>query len=209
MGLISGVTRTFGKYQFWSLSGAQWLRVFYHKPGGAMTCFASESEFLNVNEHNKFSILSEIDESYKINGKYEFLIYYPEINKYNWWRQSLLPMDDPENPKSYQAKGYENVTIMLNSTCWGGLVNSTIPYREASRVQSYLDGCVGDQHYWFAIGLRYPSQRVPSNEEQWVSDVSLWIRIVGVDHKMFITNNLIIKFNFILYLFSTITLLTK
>ena len=182
--LIKGVNKTIGKYEFRSFQGAQWLKVFYHRPGDECVIFENEDQFMSINEKQRYSIYGELNEDFKINGKYEFLIDYPDISKFNWWRQSKLPYDDNEEAGVYTAEGYENVSISMTNVSWGGLVRQAIPYiteeQKCGSNCSFVEGSVGIENYYYAIGLRANHTTVPA-ADVWVPDVYLWIRIVGVN----------------------------
>ena len=183
---IKGVNRSISKYEFLSFQGAQWLKVFYHRPGENGVYFKTEEEFMNINEKQRYSIYGELNENFKINGKYEFLIYYPELSKYNWWRQSKLPYDDIEKSDSKTAEGYEDVSISMPGSDWGGLVRQTISHPDCSNQCSFIEGSVGVSQYYFAIGIKYSRKNVPADDD-WVEDVYLFIRIIGVDLLLFLS----------------------
>jgi len=134
---------------FWSVSetkvayGATWLKVFMHDSSSGQY-FLSYSEALNSNGLYKFSILGEIDDKYKNNGKFEFLLEYPQFNKYNRWKQTYNPKDNPE-VSGNKATGYEPVSIYYSGQFWGGLVKS-------SDSRTAFDGSAGHENWFYALG---------------------------------------------------------
>ena len=58
--------------------GRKWLKIFHHYSGSG-EYFNSESEISFINSPNKYSILGMINNDYKIENKFEFLLEYPQI----------------------------------------------------------------------------------------------------------------------------------
>ena len=118
-----------GKYQFKTFEDVQWLKIFHHDCSEGEFFNPESPELLNVHTKNRFSILYVINNRFKINDKYEFLLEYPEENKYNHWRQSFNPLDVTDQyvngvTTHYYVDGYENITVQMKSANWGGLVRS-------------------------------------------------------------------------------------
>jgi len=61
-----------------SFQGATWLKIFHHDSSSGQY-FNNFSEALKCNSNTKFSIIGEIDTTYKFNDKYEFL-----LESYDW-----------------------------------------------------------------------------------------------------------------------------
>ena len=206
---ISGVNRTYSKYEFKYMYGAKWLKVFYHQPGVECNVFDinNEAEFLNINTKQRYSIFSELDENYKINNKYEFLLYYPDLDEYNWWRQSLLPFNDKEKKgQNQKATVYEEVDVNMKDSNWGGLVRSTLERTSCSGICTFVEGSVGNDMYYYAIGLTKESDTIPA-EKEYVKDVYLWIRISGINLHLYCTKQIYIQKNSIPFLFIFIIIL--
>ena len=186
---LKGINKTIGKYEFRSFQGAQGVKIFYHRPGKNKLFFENYEQFMNINEKQRYSILGELNEDYKINGKYEFLLYYPDLNKYNWWRQNKLPYNEEERTGIHIADGYEGVYISMKENYWGGLVLQKIPYTRYCNYEcSFVEGSVGHEFYFYAIGQRHNSETVPAdNDQHWISDVYLWIRIIGINPSLLLS----------------------
>ena len=156
--------------------GATWLKVFMHDSSSGQY-FLSYSEALNSNGLYKFSIMGEIDGKYKNNGKFEFLLEYPQFNKYNRWKQTYNPKDNPE-VEGMSAVGYEDVNITYRGRTWGGLVKS-------SDFRTAFDGSAGDGNWFYAVGSyaqwgnarEFPGPAVNDNTYYGVKKVLLWVRI--------------------------------
>jgi len=156
--------------------GATWLKIFYHD-SSIGDYFHNYSEVLKCSSCRKFSVIGEIDSKYKNNDKYEFLLEYPEFNKYNRWRQTHNPKDNPE-VEGQKADGYEDMEIYYPGRYWGGIVKS-------SHTQSAFDGSTGHINWLFAIGSyepwpeanKFPGPAIDFNTYYGVSEVLLWVRI--------------------------------
>lgn len=92
-----------------------WKLLYYHD-------FSTEGKWSNVQEANhsiksdKYSILDKLDSRYKINGKYEFLLEYPEVSGYNRWTQTSNPHEEKETNSggTRNAENYSPVSISWN-----------------------------------------------------------------------------------------------
>ena len=164
------------EYHFKFFKRRLWLNLFSHDCMDGKNNFENKSEALSCNKEGKYSILSELNQSFKIKGKYEFLLEYPELKIYNIWRQTNRPIDEPEIGNSY-VEGFQPLTTLAPYHRWGGLclTNDTSPY-------SLLNGTpisVGNGGYFFAIGLYKTSSwnhgLIPTNDKP-VSVVKLWVK---------------------------------
>lgn len=169
-----------GKYHYKKLNGALWLRIFYHNAKLAGP-FKNE-EALSINQDNKFSILNEIkdDKRFKFEGKYEFLLHYSERTGYNWWRQTNFPLyESTMSTAGKTVEGYENVSVSWTTNNWGGLAR-TVEYNKKC-TPSLLDGSIGIENYFYAIGNNGCTgayvNNTPPNVNPGVSEAALWIRV--------------------------------
>jgi len=157
-------------------NNATWLKIFHHDSSTGQY-FNNFSESLNCNSYYKYSIIGKIDQTYRRNGKFEFLLEYPELNGYNQWKQTYNPKDNPEIGGT-TATGYESVNIGYSGMYWGGLVVSNYQ-------QTAIDGSTGHLNWFYSIGC-YSSTWMPNkfpgpaldNNDNWyaVSKVLLWVR---------------------------------
>ena len=106
--------------------GVEWLKIFHHKKSKVSEGFNSFEEASFSNTSNKFSILSTIDNKYKIRGKYEFLLLYPTLSttQYNRWRQTNFPLYEKDFDGKTCAEGYRGIHIDWSFNRWCGLVRS-------------------------------------------------------------------------------------
>ena len=142
---------TLSLYEYTYIEGVQWLKIFRHKMNTVGGGFNSFEEASFVNETNKFSILSFIDSKYKIKGKYEFLLKYPDSKGYNRWRQSLFPLNEYDSNDKTCAKGYRSIHIDWNQNNWCGLMRS-MNRTDIKCIPSLLDGTIGNDNWFYSIG---------------------------------------------------------
>ena len=163
--------------------GVNWLKIFYHYSGNG-DYFLNFNEALNISSPNKYSILLFIDDKYKINNKFEFLLEYPEFNNYNRWKQSKHPLNNLDNDQL--VEGYEPIYIGFNSG-WVGLVKS-------SDSRTVIDGHAGG-YWYYSIGTQiggwtnnqFPGPPPNSNS---VKNCSLWLRIDNIKSKYLKKNSI-------------------
>lgn len=139
------------------------------------------SHAINCDSENMYSILHMLNDKYKINGKFEFLLEYPELGGCNRWKQSLNPLFDTDD--SAQAVGYEGINISWSVTQWGGLV------RSSQKSFTVLDGSCGSVNWHYAIGVykgnSYSNTQCPPLGDCFPGPSSinrvvlLWVRING------------------------------
>ena len=158
-----------------------YLRIFYHSVKNE-ALFSTIQEFVYTNTHDKYSILAFIDESFQTEeGLYEFIIYYPDTQKYGHWTQSILPLN------AYPDSDV-NVDIKDDST-WRP-DTERIPFvglhRSSNINQTFIEGVntsyKGHNEWFYSIGLRQlwvgkiPGYYVSSQSASFM-EVSLWLRL--------------------------------
>ena len=172
-----------GKFQFKTFEDVQWLKIFHHDCSEGEFFKAGSPELLNINTKNLFSILYMINDRFKINGKYEFLLEYPEENKYNHWRQSVNPLDIIDQygngvTTHYYVDGYEKITVQMDSHNWGGLARSNWNY-------ALLEGSLGSPNWYYTIGQSANNWRNSTlagyEYDDTIHIVHLWI---GITYKL-------------------------
>ena len=93
-------------FEFGSLTGNLWIKVFYHSyENGELFSGPEEAKYTKSND--KYSILANITENFKVDNKYEFIIYYPENNVYFRWFQDNNPINENEKSNVMTASGFE------------------------------------------------------------------------------------------------------
>ena len=135
-----------GDYEFKSFDGVYWLKIFYHNCQNGQ--FFTKTDVYNITTEDKYSILYILDKNFTIRDKFEFLLEYPELGKFNHWRQKNSPTKEKEilNADPYKVQGYEGVKIQMNNCSWGGLALSTT-------TNTLIEGSIGKTDNWYyAIG---------------------------------------------------------
>lgn len=97
---------------FW---GKTWMLIYRHSTLKTVSYFTIETAKFS-NEDDKFSILGKIDDSFKYNDKYEFLLEYPESGKFCIWRQSKNPLEQKKDGKN-EAEGFEPIHLIESQFC--------------------------------------------------------------------------------------------
>ena len=173
-----------GIYQIGFFKESSWLKVFHHS-------FENKAFFLNENEasyiisKDKYSILSNITNKFKISHKFEFLLVYPESNQdvYFHWKQSKNPIYDNETTNDKKASGFQHIDKNTDKDySWGGLVKTCIPAN--GKIKTFINGNPGIDEWYFAIGMyenadsRWHQEGIPSYiNNVGCQYVSLWLKI--------------------------------
>jgi len=161
-------------YEVKEMHGAKWLKVFHHDCTGGYYFSNLEEAAFSTNPR-KFSIIKLINDDYKVDGYFEFLLEYPEIPGMNRWKQLKSPYDNPE-VYGKTADGYQGISISWDKYYWGGLIRSSLTGI------TLLEGSAGAQSYaWYMLGCisngYYPY--IPGPNGIYVNIANLWIRIDG------------------------------
>ena len=157
----------------------RWLKIFYHNCTNR-NYFIDENEAKYSVDSHKYSILGNITDSFKIGNKFEFILYYPLLEKYFHWRQSLNPLEDIENESKDHAKGFHLIFPYVSEEKYSfrGLVKSTI---KDVYWNSLLDGNPGYEGWFYAIGVynksnyHWTQTGMPAIHPNTTTIVSLWI----------------------------------
>lgn len=164
-----------------SFQGARWARIFYHNNKKGTVLFTSLTECKNTQTADKYSRLGLLDsgDTYKINGKYEFLLEYPldDPTHYNRWRQTNAPQNEfiTRSETGGQVTGYEAVHIDWTSNYWGGLERNNTSTTSYS--PTWLDASTGHGNWFYAIGASSTHGRGIPSYNSTADVVELWIRI--------------------------------
>ena len=126
--------------QFW---GRTWMLVLRHSTLKKIDFFTPKNVLLN-NEEDLFSIIGKIDDTFKYNSKFEFLLEYPETKVFVIWRQSKSPTTQHENGSF--AEGFEPIHLIENSVSFGGIqISSNTDY-------TMFDGDPRKENCFYEIG---------------------------------------------------------
>ena len=172
-----------GVFEIASLQGNCWLKIFYQKYDSS-DLFTDEKEAKYIISRNKYSLLANITDNYKIDNQYEFIISYPEYEEYFRWQQSIFPLNEIENINT-EVNGFNLISNTSIGYNFGGLVKTNIS-DESNRTNCLLDGNPGSSTYFFCIAAYkngspyWISNGFPSfvwNVNKKASLVSLWLRM--------------------------------
>lgn len=157
-----------------------WLKIFHHNL--ETDVFQDETEAKYSLVDGKFSILSLINDDYKINDQFEFLLEYPDgQNKVgmNRWAQSNNPLDETVESGN-TVPGYEKITLSWENAVntqsqaysFGGLWKSNRPSN------TLLDGNINQVSWYFSIGIfqKYNQKYMPGHSDYNTESI-LWLRI--------------------------------
>ena len=149
----------------------RWLKIFYHDCSSRNYFSGEEEAKYNLNS-KKFSILSNITNKYRINNKFEFIIYWPTLNRFYRWRQDFNPLFDLENKENKEASGFE-LKYPKNDLSFHGLVKTTLGDKF-----SLINGTPGEDTWYFSIGMYSGSawEKIPVDSTE-TDRVSLWLLI--------------------------------
>lgn len=160
--------------------GSLWARVFYHNCKEGADLFTSLAQIKSVNTDTKYSKLDSLSNYKFSDGKYEFLLRYPNqsSSQYNRWKQTSNPCDEyvtTTTAGTGTATGYTAVHIDWTGNYWGGLTRQSSDTTAYS--PCYLSGSVGHGNWFYAIGAASThGDGIPSYSSTWGS-VELWVRI--------------------------------
>ena len=169
------------QYEIQKKYNAIWLKIFYHN-STSQIFFQNKTEALNCNLFHKYSILNEINNKFLINGKYEFLLEYPELIGYNRWFQTQNPLYQNDNNRI----GYSSINLSWTGKYWEGLGLS-------NNEGTFLDGSNYLNYWWYSIGSinsdgglnKFPGPAISNTIGYYVSYVYLWIRIDGTQFQIY------------------------
>lgn len=157
-----------------------WLKVYHHDITKGTFKDKEEAKYY-VERDDKFSILGLINDNYKIDGKFEFMIEFPNLTNQegqNRWAQTNNPLSISEISDS-SVPGFERVTIDWTHAIdqsnyrftFCGLALSNYEY-------SLLDGTCAQQKWFFSIGPleKHRNKYIPGYTE-FNYETVLWLRI--------------------------------
>ena len=160
--------------------GSVWARIFYHNNKAKTVLFKTVDECRNTQTEDKYSRLYLIDNFRGSDGKFEFMIKYPNNSTgYNRWKQSNNPCNEywPHTADVYETvEGYEPISISWTASNWGGLCRQN--ENPTTLSSCYLSGSVGHSNWFYSIGAANTHyDGIPTWNGSTDSVVELWIRI--------------------------------
>ena len=118
--------------------------VFYHNIiNNKRNIFKSNEEANFSTSKTRFSVLKYIDERFLITGKYEFIMYYDELNATLHWEQTRSIHWENSDTSGYNPLDVDPIQITFKGL---GITN---------RSCSYLDGNPDSyENWWYCVGAR-------------------------------------------------------
>ena len=153
--------------------GFDYVRIFYHDVVNGY--FFTKDNVKFIQSRYKQSVLKYIDDDFKFEGKYEFILQYPEETEIRWTQATSI-LDKVQNTNC------EILTKDKQYRFYGLSVS-------ADESRTFLDGSPGDgtDNWWFAIGsfTKYDGKiSIPgpcsSSECVEVTHLSLYIRFTNL-----------------------------
>ena len=144
--------------------------------------FKTESEFLETNSMYKYSVLKYINDDFKTDNVFEFILEYPEINQYGHWTQSKNPLEvEQDDDFNFQK---------INST-WINEISFIGLHKSSSPSSSYLEGTdyvdsAGNKCWYYAIGQKVSwninllAGPYYAEKGQNIHQVYLWLKITNL-----------------------------
>jgi hypothetical protein len=160
-------------YNVMAYNGSKWIMIFHQKhPEGG---FFTDDECLKSLRKKRFSVIGSINESFKINSRYHFLLEYPALgDKIEWEQTKEITHSEPVDAFVYNAtfNGFNGLGLSYD------------------RKYACFDGSPGDCGYtqfWYTVGAKYHYPEggpipgpVYQNKAIVVNEVKLWIKFDDV-----------------------------
>lgn len=152
-----------------------WIKVFHHFTQYGY--FSSINDAISSDEPGRFSRLSSITDTMKIDDGFEFRLEYPQNGFVYHWKQTVNPLKINEG--KLNSKNYSQI-LQPPTSEWRGYL--AISDSECT----VLDGMSADNQWWFSIGTikcttdpyfnNYPGT-LPGPYKIGVKEVVLWLRV--------------------------------
>ena len=158
-------------YRIKEFNDSTFVRVFWHNSN--IGNFFKGKEILFVNKRGRFSVIGFINEVFKEDENYEFLLEYCQVSKFFHWQQKtniLEKVDDvkmtPKNISGGTFFGLSASSLESLTSIDGTPGNNQNWFYSIGQKSSFSGALAGA--YWYKNGaLKYDT----------VSEVELWMRI--------------------------------
>ena len=125
---------------------SKWALIFHHN--SKYGYFNEKEVYLSTNPH-KFSVLSRLDDSFKIDQKFEFLLLYPEIPGHAHWVQDINPLKAQPN----EENGYLSISFTWNDSSTQEFHGLSL----SNSTHTFLDGSPFLPTWYYSIGSYHQS----------------------------------------------------
>ena len=171
---LSSVAKEIGGRFYRKDFGKTWLCICFQTIEGGF--FESKDEAMNHQDETKYSIINEIHNRSRINGKFEFL--YEGDSFHNIWRQKNYPLYELKTIETSDnfVEGYEEIDVQVNYSAWRGLrrTNSDINIFDGT-------GVFGNTH--FSVGTLNNRFGTLITSSSGASRSSFWMRVPYIFNK--------------------------
>ena len=164
--------RLLNGYKFKEFNNSFFVLIFRQEyPSGGL--FANDEECNKSLKSKRFSVIGSVDERFKVNEKYHFLLEYPELSAYLEWEQALPITTNSSNLEAnvYNKtfKRFQGLSISFDST------------------RTCFDGSPGKNtnSWWYSVGMinPYNGRTIPGpviNNCIYVNEVLLWMKFDNI-----------------------------
>lgn len=194
--------------------GAKYLKVLDHNvasaPQDSNLYFESSEEAQLCFKINKFSRLGALRSNLfksKTDGKYEFLLMYPETAKLNHWKQAANPYSPDFDTTSGNLTGYEEILIQMHDR-WGKDDQGNVTAKGlgiSQNPETLLDTQPGlSENWWGGLGQTTPytehgTTGFPTADHTIEQHVQLWVRVDNTNYDAYTAIQKISGDEYVLY----------
>jgi hypothetical protein len=138
-----------------------WVKIFRHNVNNGTVIFSNitEAQYTNPDNPmaNKFSLLNQINNFIRTDGKYKFKLSYPlqEGIQNSGYTNIWFQTSDPTTSAAEFISGYQPISVEATSQNFTGLV------RSSATTNTYLDGGNGGNWFYAVGALSYWNGGIP------------------------------------------------
>lgn len=131
--------------------------------------YGERNDVLECYEEDKYSIISHLNEDFKIKGKYIFMIDYPEEQITTIWQQTKSPVDETDKKDGSFVDGFKHLYGNYDAKFTGLAIGSN---------GCYFDGTSKDGSWHYCIGCfsNHYNNKMPGPSGKFTRYVSLWVK---------------------------------
>ena len=151
------------------VTGSTWARIFHHN--SAKGKLFNQKKALFSLEKDRFSLLKRLDDDFKHDGMFEFVLEYPQYSHILHWKQD-------KNPIYLNYNDDFNIEKLDSTSSYSSFYGLTL----SKSSNTFLDGSSKDDVWHFAIGAykSWPRENLfpgPRKNDNNYSFVNLYVRI--------------------------------
>ena len=167
-----------GKF-YKSINDVLWMLIYFYNSDsddyfvGSSDALYSPCSSPSGYNCNKYSIIGSIDDNYRINDKFEFLLEYPSLAGFNQWLQTINLANETETfiTEGKPSTEYEPISINFHTRYCGGLVKNLNPNTD-------IDGSTHHEYWYYSIApYKYNKKQYPGPNLYDIYMTYLWLRV--------------------------------